>query len=116
MKLRGIVCRMVGFQEKNGLINEIDNEQELRTVIRVKDEELENIFNQILHDLEHCTVLEMHPREELAKIKLVLAIEDSTNRVLDEYLHGNENIIHISGKAYAMGKTTAIKSGIVQKD
>ena len=76
---------MVGFQENNGLINEIDNEQELRTVIRVKDEELENIFNQILHDLEHCTVLEMHPREEVAKIKLVLAIEDSNNRVLDEF-------------------------------
>ena len=35
-------------QEAHGLINETDNEQELRTVTRVKDEELENIFNQIL--------------------------------------------------------------------
>ena len=40
-------------QEANGLINENDNEQELRTVIRVEDKELENIFNQILQDMEH---------------------------------------------------------------
>ena len=35
-------------QEANGLINENDNKQKLRTVIRVEDKELENIFNQIL--------------------------------------------------------------------
>ena len=35
-------------QEANGLINGIDHEQELKTAIRVEDEELENIFNQIL--------------------------------------------------------------------
>ena len=35
------------------MINENDNEQELRTVIRVEDKELENIFNQILQDMEH---------------------------------------------------------------
>ena len=40
-------------QEANSLINENDNEQELRTVIRVEDKELENIFNQILQDMEH---------------------------------------------------------------
>ena len=32
--------------ETNDLINENDTEQELRTVIRVEDKELENIFNQ----------------------------------------------------------------------
>ena len=35
-------------QKANGLINENNNEQELRIVIKVKDKELENIFNQIL--------------------------------------------------------------------
>ena len=35
--------------------NETDNEQELRTVIRVKGKELESKFNQILLDLEHLT-------------------------------------------------------------
>ena len=35
-------------QAVNSLINEIDKERELRTVIRVKDKELEIIFNQIL--------------------------------------------------------------------
>ena len=32
-------------QEANGLTNENDNEQELRTVIRVEGKELDNIFN-----------------------------------------------------------------------
>lgn len=35
-------------QAVNSLIKEIDNERELRTVIRIKDKELEIIFNQIL--------------------------------------------------------------------
>ena len=35
-------------QEANGFINDNDNEQELRTVIRVEDKELEKIFNKIL--------------------------------------------------------------------
>ena len=35
-------------QAVNSLINEIDKERELRTEIRVKDKELEIIFNQIL--------------------------------------------------------------------
>ena len=43
-------------QEANGLINETDNEQGLRTVISVEDEELENTFKQILPDLEPCTM------------------------------------------------------------
>ena len=51
------------LQEANGLINETDNEQELRTAIRVEDEELEHIFNKILQDLQHCTMLEMLRRQ-----------------------------------------------------
>ena len=102
-------------QEANGLINENDNEQELRTVIRVEDKELENIFNQILQDMEHCTTLELHPRKKLPKLKLTHDIEQSANRKLDEYLHGDKNIPEITDKVYAMGKAIAIKSGIVQK-
>ena len=84
--------------EANGLINENDNEQDLRTVIRAEDKELENIFNQILQELEHCTMLEMHPREMLPKLKLTPDIEESANRILDEYLHGDENIPEITDK------------------
>ena len=102
-------------QEVNGLINENDNEQELRIVIRVEDKELENIFNQILHDMEHCTTLELHPRKKLPKLKLTHDIEQSANRKLDEYLHGDKNIPEITDKVYAMGKAIAIKSGILQK-
>ena len=42
-------------------------------------------------------------------------IEESANRILDEYLHEEENIPEITDKVYAMGKAIAIKSGIVQK-
>lgn len=43
-------------KKTNYLINEIENEQKLRRVIKVKDEELEKIFNKILKDLENCIV------------------------------------------------------------
>ena len=71
-------------QEANGLINETHNEQELRTVIRVEDKELENIFNQILQDLEHCTMLKIYPREKVPKLKLTSDIEETANRILNE--------------------------------
>ena len=97
------------------MINENDNEQVLRTVIRVEDKELEKIFNQILQDLEHCTMLEMHLREKLPKLKLTPDIEESANRILDEYLYEDENIPELTDKVYAMGKIIAIKSWILQR-
>ena len=57
----------------------------------------------------------MHPREMLPKLKLTPDIEESANRILDEYLHGDENIPEITDKVYAMGKAIKIKSGIVQR-
>ena len=60
-------------------------------------------------------MLEMHPREKLLKVKLTPDTEESANKILDEYLHGDENIPEITDKVFAMGKTIAIKSGIVQK-
>ena len=63
-----------------------------QTVFRVEDDELENMFIQILQDLENCNNLEMHPRERLPKLKLTSNIEETANRILDEYLHGDENI------------------------
>ena len=71
-------------QAANGLINEINNEQELRTVIRDEGKELEKIFDQILQGLENGTMLEMNPRENLPKVKLISDIEESTNRILNE--------------------------------
>ena len=102
-------------QEAIGLITETDNEQELRTVIRVEDKELVNIFNQILQDLKHCIILDMHQRERLPKLKPIPDVEESVNKILDEYLHGDEKIPEITDKVYAMGKAIAIKSGILQK-
>ena len=71
-------------QAANGLINEINNEQEPRTVIRDEGKELEKIFDQILQGLENGTMLEMNPRENLPKVKLTSDIEESTNRILNE--------------------------------
>ena len=48
----------------------------------MEDKELENIFNQILQDVEHCTMLEMHPREKLPKRKLTPDTEESANRII----------------------------------
>ena len=60
-------------------------------------------------------MLAMHTREKLPKLKLTPDIEDSANRILGDYLHGDENIPEITDKVYAMGKGIAIKSGIVQR-
>ena len=95
-------------QEANGLINESDNEQELTTIIRVEDKGLGNIINQTLQDMEHCTMLQLHLREKLSKLKLTPDIEESTNRILDEYLHGDENIPEIIGKVYGKGNFNKI--------
>ena len=103
-------------QEANRFVNEIDNKQELRTVIRLKDEELENTFNQILQDLEHNTILKMEPRKKLPKLKLISDIDESANRIRNEYLHGDENILKITGKVYAIRKAIGIKSGTVHKE
>ena len=40
--------RKVMESKANGFINETGNERKLRTVTKVEDEELENIFNQVL--------------------------------------------------------------------
>ena len=58
-------------------------------------------------------MLEMHPIEKLPKLKLTSDIKESANRILDDYLHGDENIPEITNRS--MQKAIAIKSGIVQK-
>ena len=64
--------------------------------------------------MEYCTILELHPWEKLPKLKLSLDIEGIANRILDKYLHGDENVHKITDKVYPLGKTIAKKSGIVQ--
>ena len=60
-------------------------------------------------------MLGLHSREKLPKLKLTRDIEESAIRILDEYLHGHDNIPEITDKVYAMEKSIAIKSGILQK-
>ena len=37
-------------------------------------------------------MLEMHPGEELPKLKPTANIEERANSILDQYLHGDENV------------------------
>ena len=60
-------------------------------------------------------MLEMRLREKLAKLRLIPDTEESANKILDEYLHEDENILEITNKVYAMGKVIAINSVKVQK-
>ena len=60
-------------------------------------------------------MLEKHPRERLRSLKLTPDTEKSTNRILDEYPNGDENIPGTIDKVYAIGKAVAVQSGIVQK-
>ena len=46
----------------------------------------------------------MHPREKLPKLKLTADLEESANRILDQYLYGDENIPEITDNLYANGK------------
>ena len=50
----------------------------------------------------------MHPRQKVPKLKLTSDIEESANRILNEYLHGDENIPEITDKVYAMEKAIGI--------
>ena len=69
-----------------------------------------------MQDPEQCTMLEMHPREKLPKSKLTSDIEESANRILKEYLHGDENIPEVTDKIYPMEKAIGIKLGTGQKE
>ena len=60
-------------------------------------------------------MLGLHSREKSPKLKLTRDIEESAIRILDEYLHGHDNIPEITYKVYAMEKSIAIKSRILQK-
>ena len=60
-------------------------------------------------------MLVMDARKKLPKLKPTPDIEESANRILDEYLHGDESFPEITDKFYTMGKAITIKSGIVQK-
>ena len=55
-----------------------------------------------MQNLEHCTMLVIHRTGKLPKLKLTPDIEESANRILDKYLHGDENIPEITDKVYAM--------------
>ena len=55
----------------------------------------------------------MHPGEKLPKLKLTSGVEENANRILDKYLHGDENIPEITDSVNAMGKAISIKSETV---
>ena len=50
------------------------------------------------------------------RIYLTSDIEESANTMVEKYLHGDEIISEIRDKVYAVGRTIAKKSEIVEKE
>ena len=66
--------------------------------------------------MEHCSLLQLEPREKLPKVKLTKEIESSASRILDRYLIVVNTIPEITDKVYAMGKAIAFKLGVKQPE
>ena len=66
--------------------------------------------------MDHCSLLQLEPREKLPKVKLTKAIEGSVNRVLGQYLIEANTIPEITDNVYAMGKAIAFKLGMKQPE
>ena len=66
--------------------------------------------------MEHCSLLQLEPREKLPKVKLTKEIKSSANRIPDRYLNDVKTIPEITVKVYAMGKAIAFKFGVKQTE
>ena len=80
------------------------------------DKKLERFFQVQIEAMEHCSLLQLEPREKLPKVKLTKEIESSANRILDRYLIDVNTIPEITDKVYAMGKAIAFKLGVKQPE
>ena len=61
-------------------------------------------------------MFEIEPREKLSKLKMPIELQESADRILDQYLHGVDTIPEITDKGYAMGRAIERKMGIAQKE
>ena len=66
--------------------------------------------------MDHCSLLQLEPREKLPKVKLAKKIEGSANRVFGRYLIDMITITEITDKIYVMGKAIAFKLGMKQPE
>ena len=78
------------------------------------DEELESLFNEQLTNMNHSTMTEMEPRENLRKTKLPIELQEKVDSILGHYLRGVDTIPEITDKVYSMGKAVEIKMGLLQ--
>ena len=97
-------------------INNEEREQKVGENINEEDKELEQLFVQQLEGLKHSTMFEIEPREKLNKLKMPTELQESADRILDQYLHGVDTIPEITDKVYAMGRAIERKMGIAQKE
>ena len=72
------------------------------------DEEIEQFFQIQIEFMDHCSLLQLEPREKLPKVNLTRETEGSLNRILGRYLIDVNTIPEITDKVYAMGKAIII--------
>ena len=60
-------------------------------------------------------MFEIELREKLSKLKMPTELQESADRILDEYLHGVDTIPEITDKVYAVGRAIEKKMGITQR-
>ena len=96
-------------------INNEEREQKVGESINEEDKELEQLLIQQLEGLKHSTMFEIEPREKLSKLKMPTGLQESADRILDQYLPGVDTIPEITDKVYAMGRAVERKMGIAQK-
>ena len=80
------------------------------------DKDLERFFQIHIEAMDHCSLLQLEPREKLPKMKLTKKIEGSENRVFGRYLIDVITITEITDKAYVMGKAIPFKLGMKQPE
>ena len=96
--------------DNNGVLDEQADE------LTGDDKKLERFFQIQIEAMDHSSLLQLEPREELPKVGLTKKIKGSANRILGWNLIDVNTIPEITDKVYAMGKAIIFKLGMKQTE
>ena len=85
-------------------------------VLDENHKELEQYFLAQLDEIDHCTSLNLEPRDKLPKVTLTDQFEINANKLLSIYLINADTIPEITDEVYAMGKAIGHKLGAGKKN
>ena len=66
--------------DNNGVVEEQADE------LTEDDKEPEQLFQKEIEALDHCSLLQLEPRQKFTNVKLTKKTEGSANRIFDRYL------------------------------